>query len=203
MKISVVKYLFVLMPRKWPLPSRPPAKMAADDRLKPYPYHISPLSLLGHVAWELYNSCSTGNDGKSLILIHLFTVAMASLIARFMGPTWGPSGADRTQVGPMLAPWTLLSGFVLTHWGHTKWPTFFQMAFPNASSWMKMLEFRLKFHWGLFLSVQLMIFQHCFRWWLVADQATSYYLKQWWLSLLTRIYASPSLNELNGGQADI
>ena len=27
-----------------------------------------------------------------------------------MGPTWGPSGADRTQVGPMLAPWTLLSG---------------------------------------------------------------------------------------------
>ena len=25
-----------------------------------------------------------------------------------MGPTWGPSGADRTQVGPMLPPWTLL-----------------------------------------------------------------------------------------------
>ena len=34
----------------------------------------------------------------------------STLIARFMGPTWGPSGADRTQVGPMLAPWTLLSG---------------------------------------------------------------------------------------------
>ena len=33
-------------------------------------------------------------------------------IARFMGPTWGPSGADRTQVGPMLAPWTLLSGYL-------------------------------------------------------------------------------------------
>ena len=31
------------------------------------------------------------------------------LIARFIGPTWGPSGADRTQAGPMLAPWTLLS----------------------------------------------------------------------------------------------
>ena len=31
------------------------------------------------------------------------------LIARFMGPTWGPSGADRTQVGPMLAPLALLS----------------------------------------------------------------------------------------------
>ena len=37
------------------------------------------------------------------------TVIMA-LIARFMGPSWGPTGADRTQVDPMLAPWTLLSG---------------------------------------------------------------------------------------------
>ena len=34
-------------------------------------------------------------------------------IARFMGPTWGPSGSDRTQVGPMLATWTLLSGTTL------------------------------------------------------------------------------------------
>ena len=33
----------------------------------------------------------------------------AALIARFMGPTRGPSGADRAQVGPMFAPWTLLS----------------------------------------------------------------------------------------------
>ena len=37
---------------------------------------------------------------------------LASRIARFMGPTWGPSGADRTEVGPMLAPWTLLSGLL-------------------------------------------------------------------------------------------
>ena len=33
-----------------------------------------------------------------------------SLIARFMVSTWGPSGADRTQMSPMLAPWSLLSG---------------------------------------------------------------------------------------------
>ena len=32
------------------------------------------------------------------------------LIARFMGPTWGPPGADKTQVVPMLAAWILLSG---------------------------------------------------------------------------------------------
>ena len=39
-----------------------------------------------------------------------YIVKFPTLIARFKGPTWGPSGADRTQMGPMLAPWTLLSG---------------------------------------------------------------------------------------------
>ena len=33
-------------------------------------------------------------------------------IARFMGPTWGPPGSCRPQMGPMLAPWTLLPGMV-------------------------------------------------------------------------------------------
>ena len=41
---------------------------------------------------------------------HSSTGTVGTLMARFMGPTWGPSGTDRTQVGPMLAPWTLLSG---------------------------------------------------------------------------------------------
>ena len=36
--------------------------------------------------------------------------SILTLIARFMGPTWGPPGADRTQLGPMWATWTLLSG---------------------------------------------------------------------------------------------
>ena len=40
-----------------------------------------------------------------------FWRSSSALIARFMGPTWGPSGADKTHVGPMLAPWTLLSGW--------------------------------------------------------------------------------------------
>ena len=35
-----------------------------------------------------------------------------SLIVRFMGPTWGPLGADRAHMGPMVATWTLLSGMV-------------------------------------------------------------------------------------------
>ena len=39
-----------------------------------------------------------------------FPSQRVTLIARFMGPTWGPPGAESTWVGPMLAPWTLLSG---------------------------------------------------------------------------------------------
>ena len=34
-----------------------------------------------------------------------------------------------------------------------------QTTFSNAFSWMKMFEFRLKFHWSLFPWVQLTIFQ--------------------------------------------
>ena len=71
----------------------------------------------------------------------------------------------------------------------------FQTTFWNAFSWMKMLEFRLKFHWSLFLRVQLTIIQHWFRYWLGASQATSHCLKQCWL-VYWRIYASPGLNEL-------
>ena len=33
-------------------------------------------------------------------------------ITRFMRPTWGPPGSCRPQMGPMLAPWTLLSGYL-------------------------------------------------------------------------------------------
>ena len=31
---------------------------------------------------------------------------------KFMGPTWDPPGSCQPQMGPMLAPWTLLSGTV-------------------------------------------------------------------------------------------
>ena len=65
----------------------------------------------------------------------------------------------------------------------------------NAFSWTKMLEFRWRFHWSLFLRVQFTIIQYWFRQWLGADQAISHYLTQWWL-VYWRIYASLSLKEL-------
>ena len=36
-------------------------------------------------------------------------------IAKFMGPTWDPPGSCRPQLGPMLAPLTLLSGTVIKY----------------------------------------------------------------------------------------
>ena len=41
------------------------------------------------------------------------------LIAMIMGPTWGPSGANRTQVGPMnLAIWGIGIPIIKTRWSH-------------------------------------------------------------------------------------
>ena len=38
---------------------------------------------------------------------------MTPQTAKFMGLTWGPAGSCRSQMGPMLAPWTLRAGTIL------------------------------------------------------------------------------------------
>ena len=43
----------------------------------------------------------------------------------------------------------------LTQWGRNKIATVFQAAFSNAFSWMKIFVFWLKFHWRLFLRIQM------------------------------------------------
>ena len=74
----------------------------------------------------------------------------------------------------------------LTHRSRDQMAAISQATLSIVFSWMKMLEFRLNFHWNLFLRVQLTIFQHWFRYWLDAVQATSHYLNQWWLDYVTR-----------------
>ena len=94
--------------------------------------------------------------------------------------------------------WTTLfvvSGWgLLTHRGRDKMAAVFQTAWSNVYSRMKMYGLRLRFHWNLFLRFVLIIFQHWFRYWLDADQATNHYMNQWCL-VYWRIYASPGLNE--------
>ena len=58
-----------------------------------------------HVSSYLYTLMSYCNNLNSF-------GAEISLIARFMGPTWGPSVSCWSQMGPMLAPWTFLSGIL-------------------------------------------------------------------------------------------
>ena len=67
--------------------------------------------------WK-YSKFAMPVSAMIFVLYHFSTVIQADHfvvcdkiipITRFMGPTWGPSGADRTQVDPMLAPWILLS----------------------------------------------------------------------------------------------
>ena len=83
-------------------------------------------------------------------------------IARFMGQPWGPSGADRTQVVPMLAPWTLLSGTCLAlktesswcqlcrHWWAEWWHrrlSFWQSPVPPCSNDKIVIMTSVGFQW--------------------------------------------------------
>ena len=65
-------------------------------------------------------------------------------------------------------PWVVSPhGITRPQWVNTlrqrQMNTISQATFSNAFSWMKMYEFRLRFHWSLFLRVQLTIFKHWFR----------------------------------------
>ena len=52
---------------------------------------------------------------------------MIPQIAKFMGPTWGPPGPCRPQMGPMLAPWTSLSD--------TSWFSMYQYYIKDCIRW--------------------------------------------------------------------
>ena len=83
---------------------------------------------------------------------------------RFMGPTWGPPGAARTQVGPMLATRTLLSGHIslirklafttlMVIWGRE------QIAYYNVSTttkltWKSAKNLKVD-RWALSLRIEL------------------------------------------------
>ena len=72
----------------------------------------------GHNISDDIFKCISSMKSVSIVPVSGLTVNRPP-IAKFMGQTWGPSGANRTQVGPMLAPWTLLSGattYYLNRW---------------------------------------------------------------------------------------
>ena len=78
-----------------------------------------------------------------------------------IGPYAGKLPVTRGVPAP--SPVNSLDKGPLTHWGRNKMDAISQTTFSSTFSWIKMLEFRLKFHWRLFLRVELTIFQHWFR----------------------------------------
>ena len=56
--------------------------------------------------------CDTGHLAVIRIAFegHVINASDRPQIAKFMGPTWGPPGSCRPQMGPILGPWILLSG---------------------------------------------------------------------------------------------
>ena len=49
-------------------------------------------------------------SNKACVFGRNTTNPIITQIAKFIGPTWGPPGSCRPQMGPMLTPGTLLSG---------------------------------------------------------------------------------------------
>ena len=90
-----------------------------------------------------------------------------------MGPIWGRQDPGGPHVGPMnfaiwavtitvrfryLCAWLDFQDQMFNRFNTLRprqMPTIFETMFSNALSWMRMHEFRLKFHWRLFPSVEL------------------------------------------------
>ena len=70
------------------------------------------------VVWSISNNISTISIFCYVLGIVILNfphwIHITSQIAKFMGPTRGPPGSCQPQMGPMLAPWTVLSG-LFTH----------------------------------------------------------------------------------------
>ena len=108
----------------------------------------------------LLRSLNTG--ARSIMSVtHYDSTPVSILIANYYG-----LGSDRWR---------------LTHLPLDKMADIFRTTFSNGFSWTKMYKFRLRFHLSLFPGVQLTTFQHWFRWWLGAGQATSHYMNQRWI----------------------
>ena len=79
---------------------------------------------------------------------------VGSQMARFMGPTWGQPGSCRPQMGPMLAPWTLLSDLCMLL-VKTKLQLYHHNKHDNHkhAKWYKDISLpawsRRRFSWGL------------------------------------------------------
>ena len=78
------------------------------------------------------------------------------------GKSWSPHmlHSDLLSMDASAVIGQFLWGDVLKHQGRDKMDAIPHTTSPSTFSWIKMFEFRLKFHWSLYLRVELTIFQH-------------------------------------------
>ena len=107
-----------------------------------------------------------------------------------MGPTWGPPGSCRPQMGPILVPWTLLSGQPPYHGFST--PTWDQVSSQHqhhcTSSIFNCLQkysnrFYLCFStfiWNFIISVMMLIYVSVSNTWIFTSYCTISYHSFFW-----------------------
>ena len=102
----------------------------------------------------------------------LFSFVPPLSITSVIGLSFKSSVIDRWSTNQCFIPNTdsILS---LSHHPQDKTAAISHATYSEAFSWMKSFVFWFRFHWRLFLRVQLI--QHWFRWWLGAEYATSHF----------------------------
>ena len=73
-------------------------------------YHLSHNGMKPVILWHGFIRPYLNLNGSSGRVENILQFWPRTQIAKFVGPTWAPPGSCRPQMGPMLAPWTLLSG---------------------------------------------------------------------------------------------
>ena len=124
------------------------------------------------VRWEVfhchnlvveYAACNWENLGPSPVWMSYFLPHENSIVSR-TNLQQSKMGAVVRACCHFLSVVKRLHKFpMLTHWGLDNIEAVSQTTFSKAFSWMKMIEFRLRFHWSLFPRVKLTISQHWFR----------------------------------------
>ena len=86
-------------------------------KYKPFPL-LSYFSAVVCLRWLYHHMLSVSHahtHTRIYIYIYMYIyiyIYIYTSYNTFMGPPWDPPGSCRPQVGPMLAPWTLLSGIL-------------------------------------------------------------------------------------------
>ena len=113
---------------------------------------------LGHFLW---NVCPLQ---VTILWFQLSVIHITSVLWMLMAWCFSTRPSTATMLTDMsLCLWELSVINGLTHLLLDNLAGNFQTTFSNAFSSMEMFEYQLKFHWSLFLRVQLTIIQHWFK----------------------------------------